>query len=267
MTRVWDLTDLEFVTLWNRADGNMVPLPLSYTTDIRTLDALEHAQLRIADRIQQLRREGIGALFEVLTSADILVTVRGYSGVDILDPKAAIRLFGARKGPHGWVVRQKQGETFWHSGGFVATECEAVRLADAIVANLPEMNAGHIPEVVLSNEDTEIDDTDETATDYAYGRSAVLEPIQLGSADTARRFMSMPVTTRGMIEISQMRSAFGPRGRVQRALHWRDVSADGRYVTSADTPNVAHCADKDHLINLINNEIVTMVRSIKDESA
>ncbi len=268
MRQVWELTDLEFVTLWNQADGNMVPTPLSYATDIPTWGALAAAKAEIADRVHQLRRAGAGIMIDALADADIRVTALGRNGSDFDDPEGAVRIVGARKGRQGWVIRQKPGKTVWHSGGFVVSECEAIHLAAAVVANLPETDAGRIPEVVLSRDTAEADENDGSAMDYSYGRSAVFQTTEVSVGDTvARRFLATPTASVGTIEISQERSAFGPRGRVRSVVQWRDVVDDGRYVISADTPSVAHAADRSRVVDLINIEIAAAVRNIKDESA
>lgn len=55
----------------------------------------------------------------------------------------------------------------WHSGGFVVSECDGIRLADAVVAQLPDVPAGRSGEVVLAPTGAYSD------TDYAYGVSEV----------------------------------------------------------------------------------------------
>ncbi|MEU4342430.1 hypothetical protein AB0H00_14360 [Nocardia sp. NPDC023852] len=43
-----------------------------------------------------------------------------------------------------------------------------------------------------------------------------------------------------MIGIEQGRLRFGPRGITRRALAWRDLADDGRYVITRGTPRSRH---------------------------
>src|SRR6266702_384125 len=141
----WEFGVLEFVALWDRADGDLVPHPLTFGSTIATWEEFTTTTARLADRVHRLRSAGADDLIRVLAEPDIRIVVLGCSGGDPPGPSGMIRLLGARKGARGWVVRQLPGDTMWDSTGFVATDCEATRLGDAIVRELPETSSGHIP--------------------------------------------------------------------------------------------------------------------------
>lgn len=262
----WEFGDLEFVALWDRADGDFVPQPLTFSSTIPTWDAFAAATAHLADRVRHLRNAGADDLLRVLAEPDIRITVLGYNGRDPFDPNGLIRLLCARKGAQGWVVRQLPGETMWDSGGFVATDCEATQLATAIARELPMSPPGRIPEQPLTMAPRP-DEYDTTATDHHYGRSSVLRQLEYAGARTARDFLTAPLDTMGEIEISQCSSKFGPRGCLTRRIQWRDLHDDGRYVIPPDDPQIASAADNQHLITRINIEVAAIVQRVRDERA
>jgi hypothetical protein len=262
----WEFGDLEFVALWNRADGDFVPHPLTFSSTIPTWEEFATATARLAGRVHRLRDAGADDLIRVLTEPDIQITVLGNDGRDPFDPSGVIRLLCARKGAQGWVVRQLPGETIWDSSGFVATDCEATQLAAAITRELPKSPPGRIPEQPLTTAPRP-DESDSAATDHHYGRSSVLRQLEYAGVHTTRDFLTAPLDTMGEIEITQCHSKFGPRGCLTRRIQWRDLHDDGRYVIPPDEPPIAAAADDQHLIARINIEVAAIVQRVRDERA
>lgn len=143
MSRTWEFGDLEFFVLWEEVDRDGLPSPLIFTSRTPGHDdfVLEKARTRQALRARADRRD-IAEFLEVLAFPDIRIVVDGWGGADPDDPAACVRLIGGRKGEQGFVVEQRPGETIWHSGGYVVTECRAVDLATEIVARMPAAPAG-----------------------------------------------------------------------------------------------------------------------------
>lgn len=257
---------MEFVALWDRADGDLVPHPLTFGSTIATWEEFTATTARLADRVHRLRSAGADDLVQVLTEPDIRILVLGCSGGDPTDPNGMIRLLGARKGARGWVVRQLPGDTMWDSGGFVATDCEATRLGAAIAGELPAATPGRIPQQPLTIS-PQPDESDTAATDHHYGRSSVLKRLEYAGEHTAQSFLTTPIDTVGTIEISQCRSLFGPRGCLTRRIQWRDLHDDGRYVIPPDDPPTAYAADDRRLVAQVNTEVAAIVRRVRDEHA
>jgi hypothetical protein len=260
MNRQWHFTDLEFVVQWEAVQNDYLPPPLSWASNLPTWDRLNHAKAMVREQLRRTGDSTFAEVLEVLVAPDIRVGVRLMGGTDRADPGASVRILGVRKADRGFVVRQLPGETIWHSGGFVITECDAIGLAEAIVANLPEVPAGKLPYLELTTQrsnDPEHDDV--------YRRSRVLDSFEEPADGVSGRFREAPVDTVGFIEICHGVSRFGPRGMVRRRLTIRDLTGDGRYlITTGETPT-ARGADGKRMIAMINGEIATVVRAIRDD--
>ncbi|MCA2210185.1 ESX secretion-associated protein EspG [Nocardia rosealba] len=259
MNRTWNLTELEMFTLWEWATSDFVPWPFFCRT--RTLDADELDRQK-ADALAGLQRnepEFVGFVLEALLDPDIKVIVHGHDGVDDMKVDALVRVMGCRRGDRGYVIRQKPGDTYWDSGGYVVTECDAVGLADYVVRELPENAPGREADLVLETGDRA------AQLDYSYAISSVHDSFDDPAPVRAKQFESAPLVRAGEVEVIQGRSRFGPRGVTRHKLSWRDVVDDGRYVIAEEVPRVAVAADAKRFTELINQRIAEVVRAIKDE--
>ncbi|MGY4102269.1 ESX secretion-associated protein EspG [Nocardia sp. R16R-3T] len=261
MNRTWTFTDLEFVVLWERIHDDFLPLPLSFATNLRTWAELDRAKAEAGDRLLRTRERTFDGVLEAIARADIRIAVSGSDGADPANPAGSIRIYATRKADRGYVVRQSPGETIWHSAGFTITEVDALDLAEAVVRQLPHVDAGKMSGIVLDSDAP----ADNDGMDYSFGRSIVLDSFEDSVGRRAEHFLALPTSTVGMLEISQGSSRYGPRGMVRRRLKWRDVVADGRYVINAGSPPVASGADAKRFVAMVNTEIATVIRVIKDE--
>ncbi|WP_378740797.1 ESX secretion-associated protein EspG [Nocardia brasiliensis] len=261
MNRTWCFSTTEFVALWEELKEGALPAPFIYTTNTQSYDDHEREKLDTRQRVLASLDGTFEGVLETLARPDIRLVTTG-SSADPDDAAALIRLLAARQDDRGYLVKQLPGETLWDSGGFVVTECDPVRLADAVIAELPEAKAGKQGEIVLAEPAFD----DEDGFDYSYGRSSVdADTIENSIAHRSDRFLGAPVTTIGSIEIIQGRSRFGPRGIARYRLGWRDLVDDGRYVTVFTAPPVAVPADTSRMTALLNAEIIKVIQTIKDE--
>ncbi|MGV9674809.1 ESX secretion-associated protein EspG [Nocardia sp. NPDC003482] len=259
MTRTWQFTDMEFLVLWESVQNDFLPIPLSYVAP-RTEDQLDHAKHRAGERLFADPDHEFQEVLETLADPDLKVTVRALDEREPDNPEHSVRLYGARKGDRGFVVRQLPGETIWHSAGFVITECEAIALANAVVRELPEAPAAGFADLVLTATNGA-----RNGDDYEYVQSAVFDTFDDTVDRKSARFLALPFSTIGLIQIVQGHSRFGPRGVLRRQLELRDLIDDGRCVINFDHPRIARGVDSDRLVDLINAEIAEVVRAIKDE--
>ncbi|WP_227998541.1 ESX secretion-associated protein EspG [Nocardia australiensis] len=263
MSRAWKFTDLEFLVLWEGIEKDSLPMPLSIASNLSNWDELNEAKAEAKDRVWPTRDGELDVAMAAIARPDIRVVLAARAGDDPEKPEGSIRILGVRRAGRGYVVKQLPGETVWHSAGFVITECDAIKLADAVVQELPEAPAGTGSGIVLVPDRRAPGD----ATDYSYGRSRIFDSPEESVRSTSAQFLDRPASTVGAIEIRQGDSRFGPRGVVRRRLHWRDVIDDGRYAITTDTPPTASGVDARRLTAMINIELATVVRAIRDERA
>ncbi|MFF2552682.1 ESX secretion-associated protein EspG [Nocardia sp. NPDC058058] len=258
MLRTWSFTDLEFMALWAERGAEFLPEPLLFSS--RAPRWSEHvAQLaRARDGLRERDPEWQD-IFDTLSLPDVRVEVCGRDGRDASDPKGSVRLLGARRGDIGYVVVQQPGETVSHSSGFDVIACDAAQLAAELMAHLPDSEPGHGPELVLA-EPADIEDND-----YGFGLSPAHETMDGSVIDRAADFLAAPAVSRGVIEVVQGHSRFGPRGITRHRMDWRDLVDDGRYVVTGDHPRVAAPADPRRMIATVQTRITEVLMAIEDE--
>ncbi|MGW5385215.1 ESX secretion-associated protein EspG [Nocardia sp. NPDC003963] len=252
----WTFTAVEFYVLWTGATDELgLPFPFHFTAG-----TLDPQQFRF--ELRQARaglRERLGETFDpvsdLLAHPDIRVVVNGSDHREGDEPRSIVRLFGARRESVGYVVSALPGPSFWHSGGFTVTECDAVRLADELVAKLPGTAAGTGGETVLPRRVDAPPRKVPTVRD-----SFAATEFERGSA-----FLTAPVSCVGTIDVEQGSSIYGPRGITRHRMEWRDLVGDGRYLIGAAETPVAAPADTGLLKGAINSMIAQVVRVIKDE--
>ncbi|MFF2087772.1 ESX secretion-associated protein EspG [Nocardia sp. NPDC058176] len=259
MNRTWNLTDLEFFSLWEWATSEGPPWPFFCAT--RELDFDELARQKNA-ALAGLRRDNaefVHVVLEALLRPDIQIIVHAHDGVDDMKVDSLVRIMACRRGDNGYVVRQLPDESYWHSGGYVITECDAVSLANVLIEQIPANEAGRHADYVLGAEDKSHE------LDYSYAVSAVHDSFDDPAPLRAKQFESAPVERIGSVEIIQGQSRFGPRGVTRHKLTWRDLTDDGRYVIAEEVPRVATGADAKRFTEMLNRRIAAVVRAIKDE--
>ncbi|WP_067684034.1 ESX secretion-associated protein EspG [Nocardia miyunensis] len=266
MSSTWKFTGFEFFILWLDATDGPVPWPLAYTNRTKSVDEFRFVQRETRASLAQARDAEFDEMLAAITRPDIVVVLECADWRLWDEPGELVRLYAARRGDRGYVVTQQTGETYWDATGFTVTECDAIRLADAVVAAVPETEPGGISALALAGEYIDSETSGEDL-DYSYGQSSVRDSFADTASDRVRRFLDAPATYTGIVEIQQMRSIFGPRGRTKHRLEWRDLEDDGRYVIDDQTPPVATSVDDAKLIAMINTRVAAVVHAIKDESA
>ncbi|MFE6862808.1 ESX secretion-associated protein EspG [Nocardia sp. NPDC057668] len=260
MDRTWTFSDLEFVALWADLGEEFLPHPLMFTSRTEWwddhLENLARARESLRDRESEL--EDLPELTYALRNPDLLVRVHGWDPRDIESGAGSVRGLGVRYGELGYVLTQLPGETYRHSGGFTAKEFPAARLAEELVALLPDTAASRGRDIVLARpEHVE-------QFDYAFGMSPAHETLEGGVIDRAADFLAAPATSRGTMEVVQGHSRFGPRGITRHQLEWRDVVDDGRYVITG-YPSVAAPADRRRMVSTLQSHIAEVVLAMADE--
>ncbi|MGI5216563.1 ESX secretion-associated protein EspG [Nocardia sp. CA-290969] len=224
MIRTWELTDLEFVLLCEEFRQGGLPDPFTYTSRTRLAADYRGEKAEALRALHDRDDSDLYAMADAISRPDVTIMAKAWDDQDPEEPTGWTRVHAVRQRARGFVITQRPGETVWHSGGFDVTACDPHDLADSVLALLPKAKAGRMQQITLVDPDTVPDarpyvplitDDDEPEDDEAY-RSAA--------------FLATPATAAGTIQVFQGRSMFGPRGRVDMGMRWRDLPGDGRYV-------------------------------------
>ncbi|MFE9326905.1 ESX secretion-associated protein EspG [Nocardia sp. NPDC052278] len=259
MNRTWKFTDLEFIVQWEALKQDYLPEPFVYTCRTWVNEDYVREQQDALARLRHSGDRSFDEVLDVLAFPDLRIVAEGYDPAEPWQPDVPVRLHGVRRGDRGYVFSELSGETYWHSGGFTITECDAVDLAGAIVRALPEVEPGRRATVVLSTQD------EGDGLDYSLGRSVVHDSFEDTIADRSAEFLALPTSCSGTIDVIQGWSRFGPRGITRHRLQWRDIRDDGRYAIDDQNPPVARAIDAKNLTAMINTRVAEVVRAIKDE--
>ncbi|MEV3963158.1 ESX secretion-associated protein EspG [Nocardia sp. NPDC050193] len=260
--QLWSFTDLEFHALWTGATGELgLPFPFHFTA--RTLDPQKFRfdQRQARTELRERLGETFDPVLDALAHPDIRVVLSGSDHREGEEPHSVVRLLGARRESAGYVVSALPGESFWHSGGFTVTECDAVRLADELVAELPGAPAGSRGETVLPRR-AGVPDQGEARPRKV---PTVRDSFAATESERGSAFLAAPVSCVGTIHVEQGSSIYGPRGITRRRMGWRDLLDDGRYLIREAATPVAAPADTELLKGAINSMVAQVVRVIKDE--
>lgn len=224
MIRTWELTDLEFVVLCEEFRQGGLPEPFTYTSRTRLAADYRIEKAATLRALHDRDDSDLCAMADAISRPDVTITAKAWNDQDPEEPTGWIRVHAVRQRARGFVISQRPGETVWHSRGFDVTACDPHALAESVLAELPEATAGRMPQITLVDPATApdtrpyvplISDDDEAEDDEAYRGAA---------------FLAAPATAAGTIQVFQGRSMFGPRGRVDMGMRWRDLPDDGRYV-------------------------------------
>lgn len=251
MNRSWDLTDLEFAVLWERINRSDLPKPFSYISGTRGLSDYEREKLAVWDRLRDEVDDGLRDVFEAMHRPEAYVVVHGWCDHDTENPATRVRAM--RSATHGYLLRQRPGETVWHSGGFSIEECGPHGLAEAVVRVLPEQRAGRLGAIPILTD--QIDDHERFRS---VPDSRVTMPSRESPADRSAAFFAIPADLTGAITVHQGYSAFGPRGILEQAMLWRDLPGDGRYVIVLDQAPTAMGIGTRRLVALVDAAVERM---------
>lgn len=252
MSQTWEFTDLEFNLLCEDVRRGELPAPFIFTSRTRLEEdyELEKSQVR-----QQLRRRldhDLDVLAGAIAKPDVFVVAHAWNDQDFDNPAARIRVHAIRHRARGYVITQRPAETLAHSGGFDAVECDPYSLADTVIGLLPRCGAGTLGDIALSLPDTApIQEHDRPV-------SSIADNDDDHSDDPVRSaaFFATPALSTGIVKVLQGRSKYGPRGRIEAGLLWRDLPDDGRYVMPLDDPApVASAMSSDRLARWTHDRI------------
>lgn len=262
MTLVLKLQDLEFVTLWERLKDDSLPAPFVFTSRTREYHEFLREKREVAERLLSERNVERDVALEAIANPDLFIVVNGHDGRDPRRADARVRLLATRRGSRGFLVTQLAGETDMHSGGFTITECDPLRLSDMVVAALPPAEPGEQGQITLANTGSD------KGAEYEYVRPLVRDARDDHLPLRTRKFLAVPATCKGTIDIVQGHSRFGPKGIATHTLEWRDLEDDGRYIIAdSESQAIATAADPKRMISVINTRIAAVIRAIKDERA
>ncbi|WP_067819047.1 ESX secretion-associated protein EspG [Nocardia inohanensis] len=259
MSGHWRFGDLEFAVLWEMITGEDLPAPLIFTSRTPLRDDYFREKREMVEQLRSRWNYSVDALADVIEQPDLRITVSGVDGRDEWRADGRIRMIALRRADRGLLIQQLPGETYSHSAGFAVRECDPVRLADEVVAALPEADAGRQGSTPLA-------DPRETAVVEPQFDRLIIDDIFADSvALRSKKFLAITPERIGTIEVRQGHSKFGPRGRASHSLQWRDLENDGRYVIRREPPYVAVPADSKQLIASVNICVAEVIRAIKDE--
>lgn len=224
MNPTWELTDLEFVLLCEEHGTTDLPIPFTFTS--RTWLAADFRRER-AETLRGLRDRDdseLEVVADAISRPDVTIVAQSWDEQQPEDPAGWTRIHAVRQRARGFVITQRPGETVWHSDGFDVSACDPHALPEAVLALLPAAKAGRLRQITLVDPETEPD-----ARPFVPLISDDEEPED-DEAQRSEAFLNTPATATGLVRVFQGRSMFGPRGRVEMGLRWRDLPGDGRYV-------------------------------------
>lgn len=228
--RSWELTDLEFRALCEEHNEGRLPRPLVFTSAIRWQDDFDW---ELAQTRQAMRARFGGELDSVgtaLARPDVFVSLQGFGeDQDFDNPTVRTRIHAFRQRARGFVITQRPGETVHHAAGFDIVECDPHALPEIVLSQVPFSQAGRLPATRIP------DTTRDPRFEVGYHASGSMisdnddDGEMANDYDRALAFLRLPAVRSGSIRVVQGRSKYGPRGRIEMGMLWRDVPGDGRY--------------------------------------
>jgi hypothetical protein len=229
----WNFTGIEFEVLCDRFCGGRLPRPLFYTLDEEM--TVDESTLLRQETWAGLREKWDPAwdlMIDVMCAPEMFIALRTWDEKDRRDGKKRAHRHYARSGVQGFIFEQKPGKSYWHTDGYIVTECDPRSLATEVVRSLPPVEAGREPSIPLVTET-------QPRADRSGGSMFMDDDDYDTDAQRSAKFFEMPAAQAGMLAIAQGRSKYGPRGIIETKMEWRDVVGDGRYVIVRDDAPVA----------------------------
>ncbi|MFB8002135.1 ESX secretion-associated protein EspG [Nocardia sp. NPDC056000] len=228
----WQFTDLEFKALCYRYRYQArMPSPLVYTS--RTVLAADY-ELELYEARTRLEQEldpGFISLFEAMADPELFIGVHGFRDDDPHAPR--LRAHAARRGHRACVIVQSPGETPFHSGDITVLECEPHEMYALLVAQLPEVEAGGMSPIPISDRPY-VPEPDP----YDSPPASAFDSFEETGEVRGLRFWNTRADRIGFMRVIQGRSKYGPRGVEHQLLLWRDLPGDGRYLIELETPEM-----------------------------
>lgn len=262
MNRRWELTDLEFKVLCEKHGQPRLPRPFMFTSRIRLEDDYEMAKSVVRGRLLRLADADLDELGKALDKPDVYVVAQAWTDNDFENPADRTRMLAVRRGARGYLITQRPGETLAHSGGFDVTACYPDSLGDAVLAGLPFAESGRLPDIPVPQSSAENDGE----TLFVASSSMVSDNDEPEDDDSyrAKVFFETPATRSGYIRVYQGRSKFGPRGRIDMGVLWRDLPDDGRYAVPMDHPApVAAGTGTEELVKWVDEQVAFVMSRLE----
>lgn len=255
MSRRWEFTDLEFKALCEQLRSGELPNPFTFTTGIRSADAYEAETLRVVRLLRERSDPDLEELADSVSKPDVQIALEAWLDTDFENPEERTRVLGVRRRARGFVISQLPGETLGHSAGFDVVECDPHAIGDAVLAHLPVVESGRDEPVPV------VDTSARPVADDDLLGSMVSDNDDPDERDSARSaaFFAVPASRSGLLRVIQGRSKFGPRGRIETSMLWRDVPGDGRYVMPMSDAPVARGMGSDELAAWVAEQIADIM--------
>ncbi|MGW0183395.1 ESX secretion-associated protein EspG [Nocardia sp. NPDC003345] len=264
--RSWELTDLEFRALCGDHTEGRLPRPLVFTSSIRYADDLEWELSEVSRNLRTRYNGELDAFGVALAKPDVFVSLQAFGGdADFDNPETRVRVHAFRQRARGFVITQRPGATVHHAAGFDIAECDPHALGDIVLSRVPFARAGRLP-------DTRIPDTTrDPRFEPGYSSSGSMisdydedeDEDAVNDYDRALTFLRTAAIRSGSIRVVQGRSKYGPRGRIEMGMLWRDVAGDGRYVipTNHTAPSATGMGTED-LIAWVDEQMDLLVERL-----
>ncbi|GAB2532409.1 ESX secretion-associated protein EspG [Nocardia heshunensis] len=254
----WTFTDVELKVLCDWHSDGVLPEPFTFTSETEYQDDFERELRDTREQLGNRLDPAFTSIFETVARPDVFVTVHGWSAAPN-DPAEHVRLHGARRGARACLMTQLPGESPWHSGGFILTECDPHDLSMSLTRHLPNAAAGAGPDIPLIGDG-------ETQESRRGTNSMFFDEDDDETPETrCRSFASTPAEWEGMITVRQGWSCFGPRGITESRLLWRDLAGDGRYVIELDDHPTATSTTTTALALRIDHHLNHILRTLDAE--
>jgi hypothetical protein len=262
VNRRWELTDLEFKVLCEKHGQPRLPHPFSYTSRIRLENDYEIAKSNARARLARRADTDLDELGKALDKPDVYIVAQSWVDSDFGSPADRTRMLAVRRGARGYLISQRPGETLSHSAGFDITACYPEALSEVVLAGTPHAEYGRLPDIPvqvnsspydgdagLVSSSSMVSDNDEPEDDDSY---------------RAKAFFETPASRTGYIRVHQGRSKFGPRGRIDMGVFWRDLPGDGRYVIPMNHPApVATGAGTEEMIKWVDEQVAFVMSRLE----
>ncbi|RDI45015.1 ESX secretion-associated protein EspG [Nocardia mexicana] len=257
MTQQWEFSSLAFLVLCDRYRSGSVPRPLLFETDEDvTVDEMDRRRRDMWESLQDRLDGSFDGVIEVMRAPEVYVQVRSWDEHDRSNKDKQLRVHIARSGALGYVFEQAPGKLTWDSPMVTVTECDPSDLGSKVVASLPSVAAGRLPDIPV------VTDPAEHITP-AWRDSLIWDDVDERPVAQTQRFFQQPADLTGAIAVVQGRSKYGPRGILETNLMWRDIPGDGRYVMSLDESPVAVATGPRELAVRIQRDIDQLLERLE----
>jgi hypothetical protein len=251
----WNFTGIEFQVLCEKYRSGDLPDPLFYTLDEpMTFDQSARLKEKTWEELRARWDPTWDAMIDVMCAPEFYIRIHGWDELDIDNGQKSLWMHFARRGAQAFKFDQKPGKSYWHTDGFVVTECDPRSLANEVVRSLPAVDAGRLPSLSII-----IDPAEHVGN---FGGSFFRDDDDDPPAIASAKFFNMRASLTGSIIIVQGRSKYGPRGIHETKMLFRDVIGDGRYVMAMDGSPIAEATGPKQFAARIQKDIDNLMERL-----